>query len=165
MTAEELSECHKKSFERQDNVKQFSRSIWKHLTSSFVSFTEERFSEYQLKIAWYKISCCHKVIVTWYGHGQRPWILDERFSQSKQSLWRPQAFWNKTLVYVQPFITPLCPLRVHKHGFIVHNRFIKINCWSTVHYDISLQLTSLQRYNIVVIYHFALRDIVATKSR
>ena len=48
-------------------------------------------------------------------------------------------------------------------NFIVPNRFTTINCWSEVHYDISLQRTSLQRY-IVVIYCFALRDIVAMKS-
>ena len=34
----------------------------------------------------------------------------------------------------------------------------------SLHYDISLQRTSLQRY-IVVIYRFAWRDIVAMKSR
>ena len=62
-----------------------------------------------------------------------------------------ELFESKSLVYVQPFITGLCPLHVHKHRFIVHNRFITINCWSAVHYDISLQRTSLQRY-IVVIY-------------
>ena len=56
----------------------------------------------------------------------------------------------------QPLITRLCPLHVHKHGFIIHNRFITINCWSAVHYDISLQRTSLQRY-IVVIYRFCFR--------
>ena len=39
-------------------------------------------------------------------------------------------------LYVQPLITRLCPLHVHKHGFIVHNRFITINYWSAVHYDI-----------------------------
>ena len=75
-----------------------------------------------------------------------------------------ELFESKILVYVQPLITRLCPLHVHKHGFIVHSRFITINCLSAVHYDISLQQTSLQRY-IVVIYRFALRDIVATKSR
>ena len=61
---------------------------------------------------------------------------------------------SKSLVYVQLLITRLCPLHVHKHGFIVHNRFITINCWNVVHYDIiklSLQRTSLQRC-IVVIY-------------
>ena len=62
-----------------------------------------------------------------------------------------ELFESKSLVYVQPLITRLCPLHVHKHGFIVHNHFITINCWSAVHYDISLQRTSLQRY-IVVIY-------------
>ena len=61
-------------------------------------------------------------------------------------------FKSKSLVYVQPLTTRLCPLHVHKHGFIIHNRFITINCWSAVHYNISLQRTSLQRY-IVVIYH------------
>ena len=62
-----------------------------------------------------------------------------------------ELFESKSLVYVHPLITRLCPLHVRKHGFIVHNRFIAINCWSAVHYDISLQQTSLQRY-IVVIY-------------
>ena len=62
-----------------------------------------------------------------------------------------ELFESKSLVYVQPLITRLCPLHVHKHGFIEHNRFITINCWSAVHYDISWQRTSLQRY-IVVIY-------------
>ena len=47
-----------------------------------------------------------------------------------------ELFESKSLVYVQPLITRLCPLHVHKHGFIVHNRFITINCWSAVHYDI-----------------------------
>ena len=65
-----------------------------------------------------------------------------------------ELFESKILVYVPPLITRLCPLHVHKHEFIVHNRFITINCWSTVHYDISLQRTSLQQY-IVVIYRFA----------
>ena len=62
-----------------------------------------------------------------------------------------ELFESKSLVYVQPLITGLCPLHVHKHGFIVHNRFITINCWSAVHYDILLQRTSLQRY-IMAIY-------------
>ena len=62
-----------------------------------------------------------------------------------------ELFESKSLVYVQPLITRLCPLDVHKHGFIVHNCFITINCWSAVHYDISLQRTLLQRY-IVVMY-------------
>ena len=39
------------------------QGAFKHLTSSFVTFTEEHFSEHQLKIAWYKRSCCHKAIV------------------------------------------------------------------------------------------------------
>ena len=43
---------------------------------------------------------------------------------------------SKILVCVQPLITRLCPLHVHKHGFIEHNRFITINRWSVVHYDI-----------------------------
>ena len=47
-----------------------------------------------------------------------------------------ELFESKSLVYVQPLITRLCPLHVQKHGFIVHNRFITINCWSAVHYDI-----------------------------
>ena len=57
---------------------------------------EEHFSEHQLKTAWYKISCCHKVIVTWCSHGQRRWILDERFSQSKQFIVSTSGlFWNR----------------------------------------------------------------------
>ena len=63
-----------------------------------------------------------------------------------------ELFESKSLVYVQPLVTRLCPLHVHNHGFIVHNRFITINCWSAVHYDTSLQRTSLHWY-IVVIYH------------
>ena len=59
----------------------------------------------------------------------------------------------------------LCPLSVHKHEFIVHSRFTMINRWSKVHHDISLQRTSLQRYIMVIIYRFALRDIVAANSR
>ena len=55
------------------------------------------------------------------------------------------------------------PITLHKHLFNVHNRFITINCWSTVHYNISLQRTSLQQY-IEAIYRFALRDIVAMKD-
>ena len=62
-----------------------------------------------------------------------------------------EPFKSNSLVYAQPLITRLCPLYVHKHGFIVHNRFITINCGSAVHYDISLQWTLLQWY-IVVIY-------------
>ena len=75
-----------------------------------------------------------------------------------------ELFESKILVYVQPLITRLCPLHVHKHGFIVHNRFITINCWSAIHYDISLQQTLLQQY-IVAIYRFVLLDIIPTKSR
>ena len=60
--------------------------------------------------------------------------------------WRAFRKQNVILVYVQPLITRLCPLHVHKHGFIVHHRFITINHWSAVHHDISLQRTSLQRY-------------------
>ena len=62
-----------------------------------------------------------------------------------------ELFESKSVVYVQPLITRLCLLHVHNHGFIVHSRFIMINCWSAVHYDTSFQRTSLQRY-IVVIY-------------
>ena len=68
-----------------------------------------------------------------------------------------ELFESEILVYVEPLITRLCPLHVHKHGFIVHNRFITINCRGAVHYDISLQRTLLQRY-IVALYRFALRD-------
>ena len=75
-----------------------------------------------------------------------------------------EFFKSKILVCVQPLITRLCPFHVHKHRFIIHNRFITINRWSVVHYNISLQRTSLQRY-IVAIYRFALRDIIAMKSR
>ena len=56
-----------------------------------------------------------------------------------------ELFASKILVCVQPLITRLCPLHVHKHRFIVHNPFITMNRWSAVHYDISLQRTSLQR--------------------
>ena len=48
-----------------------------------------------------------------------------------------ELFASKILVCVQPLITRLCPLHVHKHGFIEHNYFITINRWSVVHYDIS----------------------------
>ena len=43
------------------------------------------------------------------------WQSMESFSQSK------------ILVCVQSLITRLCPLHVHKHGFIEHNRFITIS--------------------------------------
>ena len=86
-------------------------------------------------------------------------IFHINFSRSLAFQWKilvmakhGEVFESKSLVYVQPLITQLCPLRVHKHGFIVHNRFITINYWSAVHYDISLKQTSLQQY-IVVIYH------------
>ena len=75
-----------------------------------------------------------------------------------------ELFESKILVYVQPLITQLCPLHVHKHGFIVHNCFITINCWSAVHYNRTLQGTSLQRY-IVVIYRFALQDFEVSLER
>ena len=55
-------------------------------------------------------------------------------------------------------ITQLCPFYVHKHGFIVHNRFITINRWSVVHYGISLQRTSLQWY-IVCFARYCCRTI------
>ena len=38
-----------------------------------------------------------------------------------------ELFEGKILVYVQP-LTRLCPLHLHKHRFIVHKRFITINC-------------------------------------
>ena len=38
-----------------------------------------------------------------------------------------ELFASKILVCVQPLITRLCPLHVHKHGFIEHNRFITIS--------------------------------------
>ena len=53
-----------------------------------------------------------------------------------------ERFASKILVCVQPLITRLCPLHVHKHGFIEHNRFISINRWSVVHYDISFSTTN-----------------------
>ena len=53
-----------------------------------------------------------------------------------------ERFASKILVCVQPLITRLCPLHVHKHGFIEHNRFISINRWSVVHYDISFNTTN-----------------------
>ena len=72
----------------------FALLLHNTVTSSF-SFTEERFSEHHLKKARYTISC-HKVVVTWCSRTQRPWILNERFSQSKRSLCSPRAFfWNR----------------------------------------------------------------------
>ena len=53
-----------------------------------------------------------------------------------------ELFASKILVCVQPLITQLCPLHVHKHGFIKHNRFIMINRWSVVHYDILFNTTN-----------------------
>ena len=73
-----------------------------------------------------------------------------------------ELFESKILVYVQPLITRLCPLHVHKHGFIVHNRFITINCWSAVHNDILLQRTSLQWY--IVMIHRLLCEISLQRS-
>ena len=69
-----------------------------------------------------------------------------------------ELFASKILVCVQPLITRLCPLHVHKHGFIEHNRFITINRWSVVHYDISLQRTSLQRY-IVCFARYCCKEV------
>ena len=62
-----------------------------------------------------------------------------------------ELFESKLLVCVQPLSTRLCLLHVHKHGFILHIRFITINHWSAVHYDISLQQTSLQWYIVAII--------------
>ena len=74
------------------------------------------------------------------------WQSMESFSQSK------------ILVCVQSLITRLCPLHVHKHGFIKHNRFITRNRWSVVHYDISLQRTSLQGY-IVCFARYCCKEV------
>ena len=73
-----------------------------------------------------------------------------------------ELFESTILVYVQPLITRLCPFLIHvdKHGFIVHNRFITINHWGTVHYDIIITTNFA-----ATIYRLPLRDIVATKSR
>ena len=70
-----------------------------------------------------------------------------------------ELFESKILVYVQPLITRLCPLHVHKHGFIVHNCFITINCWSAVHYDISLKKTYILWW-----YTILLREILLQRS-
>ena len=44
-----------------------------------------------------------------------------------------ELYASKILVCVQPLITRLCPLHVHKHGFMVH-----------IHYDKSLKRSSLR---------------------
>ena len=69
-----------------------------------------------------------------------------------------ELFASKILVCVQPLITRLCPLHVHKHGFIKHNRFITINHWSVVHYDVLLQRTSLQGY-IVCFARYCCKEV------
>ena len=71
-----------------------------------------------------------------------------------------ELFESKILIYVQPLITRLCLLHVHKHGLIIHNRFITINQWSAVHYDILLQRTSLQWY-IVLLCNISLQRSLA----
>ena len=69
-----------------------------------------------------------------------------------------ELFASKILVCVQPLITRLCLLHVHKHWFIVHNRFLTINHWSAVHNDRSLQQTSLQRY-IVCFARYCCKEV------
>ena len=76
-----------------------------------------------------------------------------------------ELFASKILVCVQPLITWLCPLHVQKHGFIVHNCFITINRWSAVHYNISLQRTSLQRYIVSFCEILWERSLTRTISR
>ena len=75
--------------------------------------------------------------------------------------WR--AFCKQNLLCVQPLITRQCPLHVHKHGFIEHNRFITLNCWSVVHSDISLHWTSLQRY-IVCFARYCCKEEVSLEQ-
>ena len=53
-----------------------------------------------------------------------------------------ELFESEILVFVQPFITRLCPLHVHRHGFIIHNRFTTINRWSKVHFNIHCIVTT-----------------------
>ena len=88
-----------------------------------------------------------------FRDNHRPTIADALSEASYIMAEHGELFKSKILVLVEPLtcMTRLCPLHVHKHGFIVHNRFITINCWRAVHYDISLQWTLLQWY-IVVIY-------------
>ena len=62
-----------------------------------------------------------------------------------------ELFESKLLVCVQPLITLLCPLHVHKHRFIVHNRFITYRynelCCNDIswRYIVLLSKISLQR--------------------
>ena len=56
MTADELSECHKRYVMRIFKMYIFIlylyfQGVFKHITSSFVSLTEERFSEHQNSVA------------------------------------------------------------------------------------------------------------------
>ena len=72
-----------------------------------------------------------------------------------------ELFTSKILVCVQPLITRLCPLHVHKHGFIEHNRFITINrslkC-SSLRHNRLIQRTSLQRY-IVCFARYCCKEV------
>ena len=72
-----------------------------------------------------------------------------------------ELFASKILVCVQPLITRLCPLHVHKHGFIEHNRFNTINrslkC-SSLRHNRLIQRTSLQRY-IVCFARYCCKEV------
>ena len=61
-------------------------------------------------------------------------IFNMNFTRSLTFQWKlpvmakhGELFASKILVCVQSLITRLCPLHVHKHGFIEHNRFITIS--------------------------------------
>ena len=76
-------------------------------------------------------------------------IFHINFTSSLTFQWKPlvmakhgELFESKILVCVQPLITRLCQLHVHKHGFIVHNCFITVNCYSAVHYHITFITTT-----------------------
>ena len=97
-------------------------------------------------------------------------IFHINFTHSLTFQWKPlvmakhgELFESKSLVYVQPLITRLCPLQVNKHGFIVYNCFITINCWSVVHYDIVAKNFAATIYRGDI--SFALRYILAMISR
>ena len=92
-------------------------------------------------------------------------IFHINFTHSLTFQWKPlvmvkhgELCASKILVCVQPLITQLCPSHVHKHGSIVQNCFITINRWSAVHYDISLQRTSLQG-SIVCFVRYCCKEV------
>ena len=55
MTADELSECHKRYSKQVLRILKITlndfQGVFKHITSTFVSLTEERFSEHQNSVA------------------------------------------------------------------------------------------------------------------